>query len=333
VTLRIEIGPDDLAASRFGIAPLAELEFLLRRLRRHERSGGRSAVGGSGAPARWVARYAELRGSLDLRVIRALQPPRWGPDFLAPPPTGMARSVGDDLALVRSTPTADARRDIRLARRAAGPADAEVDQFLAGAGVVERIAELLERLWTQLVAPDWPQLLAIVERDVLHRAEALTRGGWAQALDGLHPDISWDQGTLKIEKHGAQTVQLDGRGLVLVPSVFIHPGMATSLDPPWQPALTYPARGSAALWEERVVAPEALARLLGSGRADLLMRLETPASTTQLSRLSGLALGAVGDHLRVLLEAGFVTRARAGRSVVYRRTAISDAVIAGAAGG
>ena len=70
-------------------------------------------------------------------------------------------------------------------------------------------------------------------------------------------------------------------------------------------------------------------RLLGRTRAELLLRLDTPASTTQLVRTTGYALGAVGDHLRVLREAGLVARARAGPSVVYRRTPIGDAVVAG----
>jgi DNA-binding transcriptional ArsR family regulator len=102
------------------------------------------------------------------------------------------------------------------------------------------------------------------------------------------------------------------------------------VDSAWQPSIVYPARGSAALWTESVATPEALARLLGAARADLLTQLEVPSSTTQLTRLTGLSLGAVGDHLRILLEAGFVNRARAGRSVIYRRTPIADAVIAGA---
>jgi len=114
--------------------------------------------------------------------------------------------------------------------------------------------------------------------------------------------------------------------------VFMHPGLATYTEPPWQPAIVYPARGSAALWEPRTTTPDALARLLGGSRADLLLRLETPASTTQLVRSTGHTLGAVGDHLRVLREAGLVTRARAGRSVAYRRTPTGDAVVAGATG-
>jgi DNA-binding transcriptional ArsR family regulator len=323
--LRIEIGPDDLAASRFGIAPLSELEFLIRRL---NRPGARSEAGGSGAPARWAARYADLHNDLGLRVVRALQPSSWGPDFLVPPPTGMARTVADDLALVRSTAEATARRQIAQARRAVGPADDEVERYLRAPHIVARIADTLEDLWTRLIAPDWPHLLAIIERDVLHRAESLTRGGWAAALDGLHKDVSWDTGSIVIRRRTEPPGRLDGRGLVFVPSVFIHPGLATSLELPWQPALIYPARGSAALWEKHDAAPQSLERLLGAARADLLRRLEVPSSTTQLGRLTGLSLGSVGGHLRILLDAGFVTRARAGRSVLYRRTPVADAVLA-----
>jgi DNA-binding transcriptional ArsR family regulator len=190
----------------------------------------------------------------------------------------------------------------------------------------------LERIWNALVAPDWPQLLAILERDVLHRADRLTSGGWAAALNGLHSGLRWREGAVLITGRQDEVVPLDGRGLVFVPSVFLHPGLASYLDPPWQPTIVYPARGSAALWETQHASPVALGRLLGRARAELLLRLETPASTTHLVRSTEFALGAVGDHLRVLRDAGLVTGARSGRSVIYRRTPIGDAVVVGASG-
>ena len=48
----------------------------------------------------------------------------------------------------------------------------------------------------------------------------------------------------------------------------------------------------------------------------------------QLAALTGLPLGAVGNHLRVLLEAGAVLRRRAGREVLYWRTSLGDALTA-----
>jgi len=53
--MRIEVGPDDLAASRFAIAPVAELEHLLRQL---DRPGRRTATGDPARASRWARRYA-----------------------------------------------------------------------------------------------------------------------------------------------------------------------------------------------------------------------------------------------------------------------------------
>src|SRR5579875_2778318 len=289
-------------------------------------------MGGAIRASRWAKRYAPLRRSLDARVLRALRPTGWGVDFTAPPPlAGMANTPADDLAAVRATPPTIARAQIRRALALTGPVDADVQAVLRRRDVARWVGDALARMWDALVAPDWPQLLAIVERDVLHRADRLTRGGWAAALDGLHPGLHWRDGSVFINDRQDWVSKLDGRGLVFVPAVFQHPGLATYLEPPWQPAIVYPARGSAALWEPQPTTPAALARLLGSTRAELLLRLDIPASTTQLVRTTGYALGAVGDHLRVLRDAGLVAGARTGRSVVYRRTPIGDAVVAGAA--
>ncbi len=73
--------------------------------------------------------------------------------------------------------------------------------------------------------------------------------------------------------------------------------------------------------EDRRRVPKALAALLGPGRAELLVALDTPKTTSQLVALTGLPLGSVGRHLRILREAGLVLRRRAGRSVLYHRTA------------
>ncbi len=112
--------------------------------------------------------------------------------------------------------------------------------------------------------------------------------------------------------------------------MFIWPRLALSLEPPWPPSLIYPARGVSALWERpsRAEPGTALDRLLGASRAAILLALEDPASTTHLAATLGQSLGGIGDHLAVLREAGLVTRARSGRSVLYRRTPVGDAVTA-----
>jgi DNA-binding transcriptional ArsR family regulator len=118
-----------------------------------------------------------------------------------------------------------------------------------------------------------------------------------------------------------------------VPSVFLWPQVAAHIDRPWPATLIYPARGIAALWETPApAAPGALGALLGRTRAGLLTALDQPASTTQLARSLGLTTGAVGDHLATLHGAGLLTKARSGRSVLYRRTPLGDALIAASPG-
>jgi DNA-binding transcriptional ArsR family regulator len=50
-------------------------------------------------------------------------------------------------------------------------------------------------------------------------------------------------------------------------------------------------------------------------------------STTQLVSVTGFAIGTVGNHLKILLDAQLVHRRRAARSVLYYRTADGDRLI------
>jgi DNA-binding transcriptional ArsR family regulator len=96
-----------------------------------------------------------------------------------------------------------------------------------------------------------------------------------------------------------------------------------SLDPPRRYALIYRAAGVIEAWSSaQPKPPQQLERLIGHSRATLLMTLAEPASTTQLVAQLGMSLGATGDHLSVLRDAGLVSRSRSGRSVHYRRTVL-----------
>jgi DNA-binding transcriptional ArsR family regulator len=99
-----------------------------------------------------------------------------------------------------------------------------------------------------------------------------------------------------------------------------------SLNEPCRYALTYPCAG--VLAEARLApAPAPLTALLGSGRARILILLDTPKSTTQLVALTGLGLGSAGRHLKILLDARLVQRRRAGGSVLYSRTQPGDTLV------
>ena len=83
-------------------------------------------------------------------------------------------------------------------------------------------------------------------------------------------------------------------------------------------AVYYPVAGRLARVDATSTA--GLGPLVGANRAEVLVLLDVPRSTSQLATLSGQALGSVGGHLKVLLEAGVVLRRRSGREVLYWRT-------------
>jgi DNA-binding transcriptional ArsR family regulator len=74
-------------------------------------------------------------------------------------------------------------------------------------------------------------------------------------------------------------------------------------------------------------APEPLRRLLGPTRAEILLLIGQPITTTQLAAVTGLAIGTVGDHLRVLLDTGLAERHRSGAHVLYHRTPIGQQLL------
>jgi DNA-binding transcriptional ArsR family regulator len=331
VALRIEVGNEDLTMSRFALSPLFELINALRLLA--------GAPGQADVPVLrpWLVRardrYLALGRAADVGVILALLPPGWGADFLAPVPASVLTTIGDLLDRVRSTPPGLVRRDVAEALRRRPVTDRRIERILTGDGAAGYAADVLAAAWRALLEPEWRTLRAVLERDVVYRAGLLTSKGWAAALDGLHADLAWRQGRIELSRWtgNEQAAALGGRGLLFIPSVFVWPRLALSLDPPWPPALIYPARGVAALWE-RPASPagpgQALHRLLGGSRAAILLALENPASTTHLAATLGQSVGGIGDHLAVLREAGLITRARSGRSVLYRRTPVGDALAA-----
>ena len=324
--IRFEVGTEDLLHSRFAISPAFELDSLLRLLKRGGRLPAASAT-------RLRTAFESLRRETDLDAVLALQSDAIGADFVAAPPAGLAQTWDDDLAAIRATPIARARAEIATCLAAAPPAGPRARAVLDSPDVVARLAEALDVAYRVLLAPDWLQLRAICERDVVHRAGVLGRAGWAAAIADLHASARWHDDGIELSGFGAekQVIPLAGNGLLLVPSAFIWPLSAAHTARDWPKTLIYPARGVAALWETGGPStPGALADLVGRSRAVILTALDSPAGTTHLARSLGMATGAVGDHLAVLRRAGLVERARDGRVVLYVRTAVGDAVVAGA---
>ncbi|MFF5208709.1 ArsR family transcriptional regulator [Streptosporangium sp. NPDC000396] len=318
---RIEVSPQDIAASRFAISPLMVTKHMLWLL-----SGKREA----GTWRAWTDRAREPYENLlaerpGLRpMVSLFRDRRYNADFPAPPPTGVNTSFEVELATVRATPVAQAHAEItRNLDGMARPPKAVMD-VLFSPDVVQLFADALQAVWDEIVAPSWPRFHAILERDVVQRAGRLATYGWAAALADLGPQVRWHpDGVIEVyAKSPDETHRLGGRGLLFVPTV-LSKGVGSYLEDDWPYAISYPARGVGIPHET----PDGLAGLIGRTRTRVLLELACPATTSQLVALLSLSLGTVGGHLAALRGAGLVTGSRVGRGVLYHRTALGDSLV------
>jgi DNA-binding transcriptional ArsR family regulator len=166
--------------------------------------------------------------------------------------------------------------------------------------------------------------------DLVHRGRT---DGADTALAELHPAVSWNSRGLTIEHSGAQGSHgMEGNELLLMPSAFTTADPWPISVPPHPPLLTYPARGTEALWSgAEPIAIDELAGVLGTSRARLLAELRTPTSTSDLAARISITTSGASQHLTALRAAGLVSSHRTGRSVLHARTATAEAMIANAA--
>ncbi|CAM5518397.1 DUF5937 family protein [Kitasatospora aureofaciens] len=316
----------DLARMRFAVAPMWEVGPSLRLLR----AGLPHAVHGP-----WAEQVRPRLTALGpaFGLLAELVPPTgYVPDFINPAPAGPAPTLAEELAAIRATPAGQVRRDLdRLAaeRGALGPrlralhADPE-------AGLA-RLAEAVEAYWELALAPYWARIRAVLDADVLHRARQAAEHGAERVLNDLHAELRWAGDALRLSRRSRPMPRgTAGPGLLLIPSAFTGPGLYTLIAPPGPPQLAYPARGIGGLWHTAAApAPgsAALAAVLGRSRALLLAELAAPAATTELARRTGLSPSAVSQYLTALRDARLVSAHRAGRWVLYARTAAAEALL------
>ncbi|GAA1514267.1 DUF5937 family protein [Sphaerisporangium rubeum] len=320
MSIEWRFGTDDMARMRFAFSPLWELVASLQVLR---------------SPARhslhlpWLRAVRPRLGAVDLAELFALVPVQgYIADFLTPPPDTPLPDFTAELDRVRATDPGTAAEE---AGRVVTPDTGAIARFRADpeAGL-RRVADTLAAYWEAALAEHWPRVYALLEADVMWRARRFATGGATELFGDLHPSVHWDVDRLIVTKKSCYAGDLGGDGLLLVPSAFRWPGIAI-MTQPYRPMLVYPARAVGTLWDKGPVPePGALAALIGTTRARLLITLAQPASTTALARRLSLTPGAVSQHLSVLSGNGLVTRHRQGREVIYHRTPTADSLVTGA---
>ncbi|MFC8075297.1 DUF5937 family protein [Streptomyces sp. NPDC057307] len=314
----------DLARVRFAVSPMWEVAPSLRLLR-----------SGSVHPVHrpWVdqVRPRLLAAGLDRGWLSELVPPaRYVPDFLNPAPLVPTPAPQDEWDAILATPADRVRRDLEhLARHEGGLGPRLRTLHSDPPGRLARLVEEIETYWELALAPYWARVRAVLDADILHRARMVAEHGAGHLLNDLHASLSWDDDVLRINgRKQPMTRTSAGAGLLLIPSAFTGPGVRTRTTPPDPPQVAYPARGVGSLWSTRpATRTGALAAVLGRSRALLLSELQTPASTTQLAHRTGLSAAGVSQNLTALKDAGLVSAHRAGRSVLYARTAAGETLL------
>ncbi|WP_163507233.1 ArsR/SmtB family transcription factor [Fodinicola acaciae] len=316
------VNADVLAGSRFRISALAETVATLNVLmgRRPNRPGQLAHVS--------QLRAAFQRRMADDPVGRAFLAwgfrPAWLVDFLCVPPTEQEQTFDEELDRIRGATPAALLADLMADTAAAHDPTLHVPD-LDVPDLPDRIAEVMEWVWTTAVKPDWQRRKRAFDADTIARIRRLSTGGWAAALDDMRPNMRWlGEGRLQINAYDYPPQDLADGSLLFIPITGAHGWVGWRL--PHLYSVVYPCTGLLA--GDTPTAPHALRRLIGPARATLLSQLGNPMSTTQLVSATGFTLGAVGNHLKILLDAQLVRRRRAGRSVLYYRTPDGDRLIA-----
>jgi DNA-binding transcriptional ArsR family regulator len=198
---------------------------------------------------------------------------------------------------------------------------------MAEAGGRPELAEATQVAYQELIQPFWPRIRASLHAEQAARRRTLAAEGPGALLASLQgPLIRWRPPVLEILRPGRVEMELGGRGIALVPSVFV--GRAPSLhenpnDEDEMPRLILPAEGAgrARLWAvSRGLGGSrgsALAALVGRNRAAVLQSIADGCTTTELARRVGISLAAASQHASVLRRAGLIATRRQGSAVLH----------------
>ncbi|BCJ78205.1 transcriptional regulator [Catellatospora sp. IY07-71] len=249
------------------------------------------------------------------------------PDFLTPAPPGPLGELDDELAVVAATPADVLHADLAATTQKLplGPRTTALlddparllGELVVGAREWHRVA----------IAPYWARMRAVLEADVAYRSRQLAEGGVRLLFDSLHPTVGWAGDHIASADPWDIELDLRGRGLPLMPSVFVRSKVLWTLREDSPPFAVYPARAVGSVWEDGPAADGALAALFGASRARLLDMLRQPATTSELARRTGMAAGTVSEHLGVMHAAGLLARSRHGRTVLYVATAAGQSLL------
>ncbi|MCY0941364.1 ArsR/SmtB family transcription factor [Streptomyces antarcticus] len=296
---RIHFTASDLARTRLQstLGPLAEGVLAL------------GALSGPGQTehARW---RAEVRRRLGPPVGSGPPPPRTGPRSAAHRP--------EDLLFLLERPA---------------PAGADAPSAPPHLDAARRALDM----WRIGVAPYWERIRERMEAECGARGQIVLTGGVELLLLTLHPKVVWRGLVLEVHDGPDRDIHLDGRGLLLCPSVFLLGSgvrVLTSERETGMAALVFAVAVADTLTADGWGgAPEggsqALAALVGQTRAAALRSLTAACTTGQLAARLGISSAGASQHAAILRKSGLITSRRVRSHVLHTVTPLGMALLGG----
>jgi DNA-binding transcriptional ArsR family regulator len=328
---RIYFTDEDLRNLRVGptYGPLAETALSLERLVRTDWSGAPSPLAETIGFDGWREQVLREVGPAERALAQLL--PR-AMDIVTM--TGRSSSIHEGLEAVASL--RPGLVDLELAFSAEGPFPPPAwSAVLAerATGARRQLAGALQTYHDKAVAPHWPAISRLLEAERDRAVRRLSEQGIDRFLASCHPAIRWDPPVLTIDTClpiGDQEAHLDGRGVVLVPSLFCPPGFPMCMapdDPDASPVIHYPVALDTAtmrgVWEplDGATARSSLTALLGRTRAAVLDAVATgPCTTSELARRAGVSVSSASEHAAVLRAADLIATRRVSKTVRHTLT-------------
>jgi DNA-binding transcriptional ArsR family regulator len=312
--IRLRLGVEDVARTRFAApGPYCELPVSAQVIQQ------------PASPFRRLCAATGIRLPPSAGRLMEVVPARGNvPDFLAPEG---ASSLEEAVEVVMSTPDRLVRDDVATLPR---PAASSWLLDLAGGCVAARkaLASSLRDYHDEVLAPTWPAIERALDADLRFRAWQLATKGVAATVASLHPGIRWRDGVVEVDGPLDKDVDLAGRGLQLMPSLWTRPGFTVRWT---QPTLVYPL-GRFAWAAPPTIDGESdpLASVLGTTRARVLRTLADEHTTSGLARALEISLASASTHAAVLRDACLVTSRRQGQSVRHTLTPLGARWLANA---
>ena len=236
---------------------------------------------------------------------------------------GEAATVELGIQALMTVPSQDVLAEIEFIDRMTRLPAAAWDIAEAGGPGRAQLAEAARATHRALIEPYWPRISGCLHAEYLGWRQALASGGPGELFSSLQSQwLRWNPPVLEVLADPQLDMHLDGRGITLVPSVFVgtvphlHRHPTDPAAPPW--LVLPPAAGRiarAGLWTSRRPRGAALAALVGHNRAAVLGAISGGCTTTELADRVGISLASASQHASVLRNAGLIDTHRQGSAV------------------